>query len=287
MRPNLDAFFQSAGVGRSGRRLYLHHQTEAPPSGAIVFVHAFAESMNKSRRMASLQARALADAGFAVLQIDLLGCGDSSGDFADATWADWLDDVREAASWLRACHPATPLWLWGHREGALLAAEALPQLETPADLLLWQPVLRGAVSLQQFLRLKAAALWAEGGGKGVVENARAQLSQGGAVEVAGYLLSPRLAAGLAAAVLGPPTQTVQSGRLLWLEVDASDSPEMPPAAAAAIDSWRTAGWAVQTEVVQGPRFWQTNEIEDAPALLAATTSLIADATRGAERVECV
>ena len=43
-------------------------------------VKAWAEEMNKARRMAALQARLLAENGYAVLQIDLHGCGDSSGD---------------------------------------------------------------------------------------------------------------------------------------------------------------------------------------------------------------
>ncbi|MBK8384562.1 MAG: hypothetical protein IPL11_02315 [Candidatus Accumulibacter sp.] len=44
------------------------------------------KNSNKSWRIVPLQARALATAGYAVLQIDLMGCGDSSGDFGDATW---------------------------------------------------------------------------------------------------------------------------------------------------------------------------------------------------------
>ncbi len=46
---------------------------EASGKPLVVHVHAFAEEMNKSRRMAAMQSRALAAAGFAVLQIDLLG----------------------------------------------------------------------------------------------------------------------------------------------------------------------------------------------------------------------
>jgi alpha/beta superfamily hydrolase len=40
--------------------------------------------MNKARRMAALQARALAALGYGVLLLDLHGCGDSSGDFGDS-----------------------------------------------------------------------------------------------------------------------------------------------------------------------------------------------------------
>lgn len=51
-----------------------------------------------------------------MLQIDLRGCGDSSGDLGDATWPDWIDDVVRAAHWLRARYTA-PLWHWGLRSG--------------------------------------------------------------------------------------------------------------------------------------------------------------------------
>ena len=96
----LDAFYLPA---TTGQRFCLFHQPDGRRAwrGAVVYVHPFAEEMNRSRRMAALQARALAAAGFAVLQIDLHGCGDSSGDFGDASWEGWIEDVRLAAAWLR------------------------------------------------------------------------------------------------------------------------------------------------------------------------------------------
>jgi len=52
---------------RPGQRLCIHH---APRAGAVrgklVYVHPLAEEMNKSRRMAALQSRALAAAGYAL-----------------------------------------------------------------------------------------------------------------------------------------------------------------------------------------------------------------------------
>ena len=76
----------------------------------MLYLHPLADEMNKARRMAALQCRALAANGYAALQIDLAGCGDSSGDFANATWSGWLDDSLQAARWLLAQHPG-PLWL--------------------------------------------------------------------------------------------------------------------------------------------------------------------------------
>ena len=45
---------------------------------ALIYIHPFAEELNKTRRMVALQVKALSEAGFTVLQIDLSGCGDSS-----------------------------------------------------------------------------------------------------------------------------------------------------------------------------------------------------------------
>ncbi len=273
--PPLQAFFQTARDGRP--RLYLHH---TPPAGvavrgAVLYVHPWAEEMNKSRRMAALASRALAEQGHAVLQLDLLGCGDSGGDFADARWPAWVQDVSDAAHWLAETHPGLPLWLWGLRCGALLAAQAREQIHPPPHLLLWQPVQQGRMALQQFLRLKAAAQLADGGGKAIMDAVRRDLAAGQAVDVAGYTLAAELAQALEAAQLVPPT--AQPGRLVWLEVAGSADAEISPAAAAALPRWQAAGWAVQATAAAGPAFWQTTEIEDAPALVAATVQALADA----------
>ena len=79
------AFFLPATPGH--RFCIYHRPAEGGAGGGIVYAHPFGEEMNKARRMAALQSRRLAAAGYAVLQIDLFGCGDSSGDFADARWA--------------------------------------------------------------------------------------------------------------------------------------------------------------------------------------------------------
>lgn len=42
------------------------------------------------------------------------------------------------------------------------------------------------------------------------------------------------------------------------------------ACAQAIKGWQEAGWAVRPQIVSGPSFWSTSEIELAPALIART-----------------
>jgi exosortase A-associated hydrolase 2 len=275
-----EPFFLSAGPERAGQRFCIHHPPRLAPGedvhGAVVYVHPFAEEMNKSRRMAANGSRALAASGFAVLQIDLLGCGDSSGSFGDATWTDWLADVQLACTWARQRYDAR-LWLWGLRAGCLLASQVAAQLSGGAHTLFWQPPASGKQLLQQFLRLATASAMTQldassvkGGDKTSTPH-RQRLKDGEAVEVAGYTLAPGLAGGLDLAQLGPPPGHTRS---VWIETSTREGAGLLPATEAAAQRWRVAGHAVQSAIVVGPAFWQTQEIEDAPALLQATVQAL-------------
>ena len=266
MSTRIHPFFHAFGDGSGGRRFCLLHEPASDEvRGAVVYAHPFAEEMNKSRRMAALGARALAAQGLAVLQIDLQGCGDSDGDFADASWASWVDDLCAGMAWLAARHPG-PRWFWGLRAGALLASEAARRSTGDLGLLWWQPPLQGRQVLQQFLRLKCWGTAGEGVKTGA--DALRQALQGGAVvDVAGYALAPALALPMDGAGLLPLARGVT--RLVWLETSARARPELLPAsreAMACID----AGVAVTARAVTGPPFWQTAEVEEAPALIDAT-----------------
>ena len=278
-----EAFFLPAD---DGQRFCLFYPAECGVQGSasrglVIYIHPFAEEMNKTRRMAALQARALAQAGFSVLQIDLLGCGDSSGDFGEANWQSWVSDVVQGCLWLRNrsnTHDAgletVPLWLWGLRAGCLLAVEAAKELNEACNFLFWQPPSSGKPLLQQFLRLKVAGDMLGGQSKGVMESMRQQLAAGSPLEIAGYMLSSGLAMGLEQAALVPPARTGQARRLEWFELSTREDASLSPVSAKTIAQWQQAGFRIGNHIAHGPAFWQTTEIEDAPALIAATTAAL-------------
>ena len=247
----------------------------------MLYVHPFAEEMNKSRRMAAQQARALAAAGFGVLQIDLQGCGDSSGTSVDADWDGWVNDLLVAHEWLRE-HAEGPDWLWGLRAGCLLAVQAALRMAEPCNFLFWQPANAGKLLVQQFLRLKAANELIGGAAKGVAAQLRRQLDSGASIEVAGYELSPALVAGFEAATLAPPALKQPASQVEWLELSSQAEPALSPASATALERWHAAGYAVQAQVVAGPAFWQTTEIEEAPLLIETTLQALCRNSRQAE-----
>ncbi len=264
----MDAFYLPT---RHGWRFCVLHRAAASDRarGAVLYIHPFGEEMHKARRMAALQARALAQAGYDVLQIDLHGCGDSAGDFGDATWETWQEDVRIAHAWL-ARQTAAPLWLWGLRTGCLLASAVAHTAGAPARLLLWQPVSSGRRFLQQFLRMRRArAVFGNGDSEASRDTTAAthEASTGhDVIEVGGYRLGAALADGLAGAELAAPPA---DSEVHWFEV-------LPPEgvisadALGRLETWQAQGCRTAATAVAGMPFWQTQEINECPALIAST-----------------
>jgi len=269
-----EAFFLDAP---GGPRFCLVTRPVAAPVGALLFVPPFAEELNKSRRMAALGTRAFAERGWTVLQMDGFGCGDSAGDFSDVGWHDWVEDVARGWAWLRADserHGTTgPSVLWSLRGGSLVAADWLRASGETPPLLMWQPVTNGKQHLTQFLRLKAAnGMLAESGGAAAMADIRSALQRGETIEVAGYGLSPALAAGMDAA--GLQLRAAYPSPVAMLEVDNAGRLEPSPALAPLVAKWAAAGVPVSAECVAGPAFWQTQEIETAPMLVERSVAVL-------------
>lgn len=263
-------FLRVPGMGLQSRFCIFHEPRTPAVRGAMLYVHPLAEEMNKARRMAAIQSRALADAGFAVLQIDLYGCGDSSGDFGDADWKSWLDDVLLGVNWLRS-RVGAPLWLWGLRAGCLVAVEAARSLDTACHFLLWQPPNSGRQILQQFLRMKRASSMLDGRARETLGSPQQELERGQSVDVGGYRLSTSLAEGLGAATLAPPPACE---RMEWLSLTMQPSSLISGTSATLLAAWRQAGAVVRHHAVVGPQFWTTVEIEYAPELVKATLAAL-------------
>ncbi|MGK5052364.1 hydrolase 2, exosortase A system-associated [Janthinobacterium sp. RB2P8] len=267
--PLLPFFLPASG----GQRHCLLHLPPPGQSarGGILYVHPFAEELNKSRHVAAAQARAFAALGYSVLQIDLFGCGDSSGDFGEARWDIWHNDLHLACAWL-AQRVDGPLTVWGVRLGALLALDFACRAPLPlARLLLWQPEADGRRVIDRFLRLRLATGMLAGGTREAPGHARAKLAQGEPVEVAGYLLAPELAHaidGVSAAALLPTVP------VYWLEYQGQEqaSAPLPPLARL----WRERGAAVHVASFGDGPFWHSGELLACPQLLDATRKLCRD-----------
>ena len=121
----------------------------------------FAEEEKSAHRTLTEIARALQARGEASLFLNYRGTGDSEGDFAAATLADWSADIRAAVSLAQARLPGAEAGLLGVRLGASLA---YLERESAARLLLIEPVLSGRAMLGQLnMRQKMRVQMAGGG----------------------------------------------------------------------------------------------------------------------------
>jgi exosortase A-associated hydrolase 2 len=268
--PRVEPFFFDA---EPGTRFSVYHapNPQVEPRGAILYVHPFAEEMNKTRRLAALQARAFAALGFAVLQFDLFGCGDSCGDFYSGRWELWKSDLSIAAGWL-AERTEGPLWLWGTRLGGLLALDCARDLQ-PAGIILWQPFTSGRHCINQFLRLRLAAQM-QGTASGTARSTaalRAQLAVHGHIEVGGYEVAIPLVKAIDAcdaANLRLPACDVH-----WF-ANPSPAPARLTANVARLAAlWSRDGVRVHFHPVEGPSSWHPLDVIESAALLDATSAV--------------
>jgi exosortase A-associated hydrolase 1/exosortase A-associated hydrolase 2 len=256
--------------GRQGplSAIYYQPQTTPHPAGDILLVPAFTEEMNRCRAMVSMQARELARLGVGTLVLDPYGTGDSGGEFSDASWELWRDDLTRGVEWLRrngnGCRT-----LWGVRLGALMSAgiaQGDPGIER---LLWWQPVVDGKAFFTQFLRIRIAAELEQNGGIKSTEQLRKMSAAGEIIEVSGYRVSPQLATDIDLLQLPEPAR-MAAASISWFEVVAAADSAVPRANAKVAEALQAAGADVRLERVIGPPFWQVHEREVAPNLIAAT-----------------
>lgn len=261
--------------GSRGRLFSVYHPAARlrRPRLGLVYLPPFAEEMNRTRRMAALQARRLAELGVDVLLLDPFGTGDSAGEFGEARWEGWCDDARAAIGWL-GVRTDGEVGLWGARLGASMAADVAAADPGPlACLVLWQPVLSGDRYLTQFLRLRVAAAMDKGSDRESTKDLKARLAQGEALEIAGYELAPALAERIASLQLQSCLERLSAPPVYWLEVGPEEQPALASASQQLVGALRDRGHQIVAKAVNGEAFWAVQEITLAPNLLQATDDL--------------
>lgn len=270
-------------LNTSHGRIFVIEYGPRPPNVAtetVIFVPPFAEEMNRSRKMMTLQARALASNGLRAIMIDLHGTGDSGGDFFDARWTDWRDNILSVLSMLssRVDGARKSVSFLAIRFGALLLFDGQTDLVSGANkIVLWNPCTSGSTFLRQFLRIRIASKMSENNSqKESIADLMDRFESGESVEVAGYEISAELAGSMGSATLvvdylekRPP--------MYWFEVVSDPESPLPVASNAAIEQLQRESIAVSVSSMCGEKFWSTVETTTVPDLVDATTSAFVDA----------
>lgn len=274
----VEPFFLDGSAGRLFALLIRPDEAQAGSGNrALMYCPPFAEEANRTRRAAVLLGHRLADLGIATFIVDPYATGDSDGEFSQARLETWREDVSVAAQWLTE-QGLGRLSLLGVRLGASIAGQFAAQPDRRLEhLVLWQPVVKGSGFLTQFLRLRTAhSLIASGEGTSTKE-LRAKLAAGESLEVAGYRLSPELSADIDGIELS--TNLVPAvDCVTWLEIAAGGRDAISVPSQAIIDRWTEAGVSTSARAVNGPRYWETQEITIPQEMIEATVQVLQSAT---------
>ena len=100
---------------------------EGDPRAYALFAHCF--TCSKNLKAASNIARAMTDAGIAVLRFDFTGLGQSEGAFEDTSFSSNVGDLLSAVAWLEKEHRA-PEILFGHSLGGTAVLQAAAQVSS-------------------------------------------------------------------------------------------------------------------------------------------------------------
>jgi pimeloyl-ACP methyl ester carboxylesterase len=163
----------------------------------FVVAHSFGLEVLALRRAERGISRALASAGHPVLFVHRRGFGDSTGDPLETTLDRQLDDLRLAASWLRADAGAARIGAIGCRFGGLLAG-ILGREGSAERLLLVQPALSGARYARGFVREMQVVRMSDPDGtdRRSLEEMLGDMHRDGALDVLGYAMPAALYDGL-------------------------------------------------------------------------------------------
>lgn len=103
-------------------RIGLHAKLDEPKDREeyplVILVHGFTGDMEEPHIVAVQ--KAMNEAGFGVLRVEMYGHGQSDGDFKEHTLFKWISNIMKVTDYAKGMREVTDLYLCGHSQGGLL-----------------------------------------------------------------------------------------------------------------------------------------------------------------------
>ncbi len=250
-QPRIQPEFFDGFIGGARFALRIEPAEGAAHRGALLCIQPLGDEAVHARRPLLAQACRLARRGWSTLILDLLGTGDSAGDWAQARLQAWRSDLLRACRLVRERSPG-PCVLWGARLGALLTTDiVIAQDQLTDGMLLWHPV---------------------------ADLAAADAAPGLQID---FAANARLRDELRELSLLPPPLGEHAGAypVLMLAADPEHLPGMPPPRdlSALTEAWLEAGYLANLQMAASPRFWLPSKpSEHEPSSLFEATETFLD-----------
>ena len=223
-----------------------------------VLCHSFGIEQVHLGRLDVITARALSMAGFPVLRFHGQGYGDADGGMEVAGFSSHLAEAIDAVDVLKRLAGVEAVGVMGARFGGAIAALTADRLQLPL-LALWDPMVKGAQFMREFLRSQVLAdivETGEGGGTSDLQSIQEHLSTEGWADIKGWPLSRAAHDDIAAVDLLKDVQHFRGSALL---VALSRTGTVTPAVSALSSHLRDLGAAPFLHRIQdafAPQFGQ-------------------------------
>lgn len=238
----------------SGNIFVAQLQRAASSKAAILVVPPLFEELNLS---AAVVSKTLQELPVSSYRFDYLGTGDSEKELTEVNTDNWLRNIIDTGQWLVKECGVEDIILLGVRFGALLQLANQQVLHDALPIrrqIVWKPITKGKILINQLMRLKHTNHTLAGGEK--VEW-RERIRLGETIEVAGYPLTESLLTSIE--TLNIESTDTLCSPLHWLELGTV-------ALSPAIAKFQTALPNAQFKAVKCTSFWQTPELFEEPAL---------------------
>jgi len=240
----------------AGRELagMLHIPAGRTREPGVVLCNAFGDERKSSCLAMTRVARALAEGGWPAVRFDYRGCGESPGEFVDATLSSRLQDVRAAVELIQNRAGVQSVCLLGLRLGGTIAARVAADLHSCSTLALIEPVRDGCAYFDGLLRRRLVRRMLTTGHGAVEGGDTAEL-----VDLDGYAMRPDTLEQMRSLAIRPGGVTF-SGRVLLVQV--SHSGKLTRDTTAVREAFEAAGASVEVRALVLPPFWSRIDVVD-------------------------
>jgi exosortase A-associated hydrolase 2 len=244
-----------------------HNDPSVKNRGKILFIHPFGDEMNKARKMVAIQSSELTKLGYSVMQVDLYGCGDSSGEFKDANWEIWVKNVRSAVNFLENLN-SHKIFFWGLRLGALLVLDYITRQKQKSNkIILWQPTLIGLKYINQQLRMNTYDKKSQP--KSILKSSM-EMEKGEYAKIGGYSINHELYNSIVKLNIENFVKPEKIKRIEWFEISPVLENQLTFASGTIVKLIEDKRIKINARTLNGPPFWATTEISVVEKLVKLT-----------------
>jgi len=244
----MEPFYFGTKPSHSLFGVYHPPRTVTTFNAGIILCYPIGQEYIRSYRTFLRLAALLSSTGFHTLRFDYYGCGDSSGDFTQASVSQWIADIATAIDELKGGCGSDHLFLIGLRLGGSLSAMAGSVRNDIHGMVLWDPVISGRSFIEEMTLTHSKWL------RGTFAKPQARRRKEEKREFLGFPYTDRLLQGVAKIDLFSLKPKPAKNLLILESTEGAEAGQL-------CEQWQKRGASASYACVPSPKVWVKNNDE--------------------------